>query len=705
MPTTTTAPRHTNRLAQATSPYLLQHAHNPVDWYEWGEEALARAKREDRPIFLSIGYSACHWCHVMERESFEKEAIAAILNEHFVSIKVDREERPDLDDVYMKATMLYNRGQGGWPMSVFLTPDLKPFFAGTYFPPETRWGRPGFADLLRQIAALWKEDRQRIAAGAESLTDAVRRFAAVEPGKGIIPHEALARCAAMLAGAFDSIRGGLTSGGTNKFPPSMAMDVMLRVYHMSLAPDEDGKIEPRKNLLDLVTVTLDRMAHGGIYDQLGGGIARYSTDEEWLVPHFEKMLYDQALVAGIYLDAYVLTGRDLYARMARDICEYVLTDLQSPEGGFFSARDADSEGVEGKFYVWSKAEIVDALGADEAELVCSYYDVSEAGNWEGHNILHVPRSAEAVARMHGIPEADLNARIAVARKKLLAVRGRRVPPHRDDKVLASWNGLMIGTLARASRILEEPRFGEAAARAADFILSNMVRDGRLMRSWRQGRVQIGGYLDDYAFLIEALLNLYEATFETRWLDAAERLNEGVRRHFRDDEAGGFYFTPDDVAAALVRFKDAHDGAVPAGNSVQLMNLLRLSVIRDRKDLAAEAEAALRCFSAAVEANPASAERMLAAADFYHRRPREIVLIAPRPGEDLKRLVSVAWRTYVPNRVIVGALEADLPAAAKKVPLLAERKALGGRATAYVCENFVCKSPTTEPEALRKQLSP
>jgi uncharacterized protein YyaL (SSP411 family) len=705
-PTTTTAPRHANRLARATSPYLLQHAHNPVDWYEWGPEALEKSKKENKPIFLSIGYSACHWCHVMERESFENEDIAAVLNRHFVNIKVDREERPDIDDTYMKATVLYNRGQGGWPMSVFLTPDLKPFFAGTYFPPESRYGRPGFKDLATRIAELWQTERDRVLAGADELTGAVRQYLTVQPGDQIVGHETLARAVATLSGAFDPVRGGISGGGTNKFPPSMAMDLMLRAYHFSLEPDDGGKRQPQTRLRELVELTLDHMARGGIYDQLGGGIHRYSTDVEWLAPHFEKMLYDQALVTGIYLDAYQLTGNKQYARVAADICDYVIADLQSPRGGYDSTRDADSEGEEGRYYVWSKQEVLAVLGPEDGELFCSYYDVSDAGNWEGRNILRVLRSAEQVAKLHKISESELLRRLDAARAKLLAVRAKRVEPHLDDKVLSAWNGLMIASMARAGCILNEPRYLDSANRAADFVLEHLHRDGRLLRTWRADVAHTKGYLEDYAFMIEALLNLYEAAFDLRRLDQAVRLNDEVLKHFRDAKDGAFFFTADDAEQVLVRSKDAGDGATPSGNSVQVMNLLRLSVMLDRKDLAKEAERSLRCFRHQMEQNPYSSERMLAALDFYHRRPREIVLLADQTGEDFDALVRTTWETYVPNRVVVGAVGRDAArAAAAKIPLLDKRGTIKGQATAYVCENFVCKAPTTSPEELKKQLQP
>ena len=694
---------HTNRLIHATSPYLLQHAHNPVDWYEWGPEALARARREDKPIFVSIGYSACHWCHVMERESFENEDIARVMNEHYVCIKVDREERPDLDDIYMTATQAMT-GSGGWPMSVWLTPDLRPFYAGTYFPPEGRYGRPGFKEVLLFLAQVWKDEREKATRQADALTDAVRQYTTVEPGSRILPYEVVTRTANELARAFDPLKGGISGGGTNKFPPSMAMDLMLRAYHQSLAAGGDGG-KGNARLLELVELTLDKMAHGGIYDQLGGGMARYSTDADWLVPHFEKMLYDQALVSDIYLKAYQLTAKPLYARVAGEILDYVINDLQSPEGGFYSSRDADSEGVEGKFYVWTRAEVFKILEGQDAELFCDYYDVSDAGNWEGRNILNVPRPAEMVAKLHRMTTEELERRVQAARKRMLEEREKRVKPHLDDKILASWNGLMIASMARGYRILGEARYRDSAATAARFVLGKMMRDGRLMRSYRGGRADTPGYLDDYAFTIDALLVLYETTFDVQWLDHAVAMNEKVLKYFRDQQDGGFFFTAGDAEKLLVRAKDGTDSAIPSGNSAELMNLLGLSVLLDRRDLAEEAERLLRVFGKQLAEAPLRCERMLAGLDFYYRRPREVAFVGtPTAPAELDVLVNTAWRTYVPNGVFAGLMYgASAAELERRIPLLRGKTPLGGRPAAYVCTNFACQAPTADPEELRRQI--
>jgi len=713
--------RPANRLASATSPYLLQHAHNPVDWYEWGPEALDRARRENKPIFLSIGYSACHWCHVMERESFENDDIAAVMNQHFVCIKVDREERPDLDDLYMTATQALT-GSGGWPMSVWLAPDGRPFYAGTYFPPEDHYGRPGFKRVLEFLAQAWEKDHDKCLEQAAALTAAIEKHTRVDPGTELVPFRVVADAAARLAGAFDRRMGGLSGGGTNKFPPSMAMDLMLRVNHFerSLAastqpaaqgqrgslPYPEATTKPNRDLLDAVTLTLDKMAAGGIYDHLGGGIARYSTDVDWLVPHFEKMLYDQALVSNIYLDAYRVTGKPHYARVAREIFDYVIADLQSPEGGFYSTRDADSEGHEGKFYVWSRAE-VDAVLGNESALFCDYYDVDEKGNWEGTSILNTPGTIESLATKHGITVDAAESRLAVSRKRLFDVREKRVKPHLDDKVLSAWNGLMIASMAKGYRVLDDVRYRDAAQRAADFVMTHMVVDGRLQRTYRQGKTHTPAFLEDHAFMIDGLITLYETTFEWKRLEQAAMLNDYVMSHFRDVDHGGFFFTSDVGEQPLFRAKEANDSAIPSGNSVQLMNLLRLSVLLDRKDFSAEADRAIRVFSRNLVENPFRSERMLSAIDFHHRRPREIAFVAESTDDPaFNQLVHAAWRTYVPNAVYAAAFSkiGGAAGAGVQVPLLADKSLVGGKATAHVCRNFACQKPTGDALELVRQLS-
>ncbi|MBX3395537.1 MAG: thioredoxin domain-containing protein [Phycisphaerae bacterium] len=696
-----TEQRRPNRLNHATSPYLLQHAHNPVDWYEWDPEALERAREEDKPIFLSIGYSACHWCHVMERECFENQQIAAVMNEFFVCIKVDREERPDLDEIYMMATQVFTRS-GGWPMSVWLTPDQRPFFAGTYFPPRSSHGRPGFEDVLRYLARVWREERDKVIQQADALTDAVKSLTVVEPGDELPPYSLIPSTAEVFARAFDTVQGGISGGGTNKFPPSMSMDLMLRAYHASTHQGE-----PKAGLLRMVELTLDKMAHGGIYDQIGGGICRYSTDVDWLVPHFEKMLYDQALVSDIYQKAYQLTRKPLYARIAREIHDYVIADLQGPEGGFYSSRDADSEGVEGKFYIWTFDEVRSALGENESALFCDYYDITPSGNWEGHNIPNVPRPIEVVAKAHGLEPSQLETRLTASRKKLFDLRETRVKPHLDDKILASWNGLMIASMAKAARILEDTRYQDAAARAADFVLTRM-RDpnGRLLRNYRNGRTHTLGYLDDYAFMIEASLNLYETTLDIRWLDEAERLNRHVMEHYRDADGGGFFFTADDAEKTLIRSRSAIDNAVPSGSSVQFLNLQRLSILLGRSDLDEEARRTAQTFGRKLVNSPFSSERMLSGMDFLHRRPKEVAIVAPARDTAANRMLDAVWRIYLPNLVVAGRFEAD-PAAATAgihIPLLDRRTALHGRPTAFVCRDYICASPISDEAALINELA-
>ncbi len=681
-----------NRLIHSTSPYLLQHADNPVDWYEWGEEAFAKAKDEDKPIFLSIGYAACHWCHVMEHESFESEDVAAVLNGHFVAVKVDREERPDIDEIYMAFTQ-DRTGSGGWPMSVWLTPDGVPFHAGTYFPKER------FVQLLRAINNAWRNAREQVLNEASAAQSFFARWsAAPEPAEGVQELGAVDAAAKRLARYFDLRYGGLSSG-TNKFPPSMAMDLLLHVYSRTGLGD----------LYEAVEVTLDRMAHGGIYDHIGGGICRYSTDRQWLVPHFEKMLYDQALVSAIYLDGYQATRSPLYAYIAGDIFNYVLGDMQSPEGGFYSSRDADSDGFEGAYYIWTVEEVHKLLGEEEGKLFCAYYDVSETGNWfesRGHapsgpkNILHISESPEAFAKLHGLAVSDLQQRIAAWRQKLRAARAQRTPPGLDDKILTGWNGLMIASLAKGARVLDEPKYAEAAARAADFVLENLRKDGRLLRTYRGGRTRHTAYLSDYAFLVEGLLNLYEATFDPRWLDEATALTDTAIKLYFDADKGAFFFTAVDAEKLLVRSKQPRDIAVPSGNSVQAMNLLRLSVFLNREDYRAKAESIFRAFAEEMVRSPSAFERLFCAVDFYHYRVKEIVIIGDPNSAETAALVRAVYDRYLPNKLVAGAADAQPDTDS---PLLKGKTRMHGRSTAYVCERYRCKLPVNKPEDLVKQL--
>ena len=685
--------KHTNRLIHTTSPYLLQHAHNPVEWYEWGQEALEEAKKQDMPIFLSIGYAACHWCHVMEHESFEDEEVAAALREGFISIKVDREERPDIDAIYMAYTQK-TTGGGGWPMSVWLTPDGTPFHAGTYFPKQS------FLGMLKQIHSLWVNEREQLLTLSQSARDFFSEWSAgSEPAEGVLPKSSVDASAKKLATYFDPTYGGFRSS-RNKFPPSMAMDLLLRVYRRNGNGD----------LVEAVETTLDHMGRGGIYDHIGGGICRYSTDPEWLVPHFEKMLYDQAMVSAIYLDAHQVSRNPFYASVATDIFEYVMEDLQSPEGGFYSSRDADSEGLEGKFYLWTVEQITQALGQEDGALFCKYYDVTKRGNWfesRGHapagpkNILHVTQPPEVFAKSQGLDVVQFRGKLQAWRGKLRTIRDGRVAPKLDDKILSGWNGLMIASLAKGARVLNEPKFAEAAARAADFVLTKLrTQDGRLLRTYRMGQSRLTGYLDDYAFMTEGLLNLYEATFDPRWLDEAVKLTDTLIEYYFDEKGGGFFFTANDGEKLVARSKDPQDGAIPAGNSIQAQNLLRLAVLFDRKDYRQKAESILRAFATMAVRSPSAFERLYCAADLYHDRVKEIAIIGDPALPATQALVRTVFERYLPNKVVVHAPE---KLNETNMPLLKGRSRVKGLPTAYVCENYRCQLPVTSPAELAKAL--
>jgi uncharacterized protein YyaL (SSP411 family) len=744
------AHKHTNALINETSPYLLQHAHNPVDWHPWGEAALQLARERNVPIFLSIGYAACHWCHVMEHESFENEEVAAILNEHYVAIKVDREERPDLDEIYMNATVMFTRGHGGWPMSVWLTPEGKPFFGGTYFPPEDWQNRPGFKSVLLQLVRLWKERERDILNDADKVVGILQKMGGPKAGnltaedaeeteeraEELLPEgqlrllalEGVTQAAGQIVRAMDARHGGLASG-SNKFPPSMAIELILRCLpHWGTVEDEGVDKSPA---LERVTLTLDRMARGGIYDHLGGGMARYSTDPQWLVPHFEKMLYDQALVVGAYLDAYQVTGRADFAATARGICNYVLRDLQHAEGGFYSSEDADSEGQEGKFYIWTYEQVADALGETEAALFAKCYDVTALGNWEHPGDAHVPegpknilrllKPLDELARQMGLAERELVWRLGESREKLLKVRNQRVRPGLDDKILTAWNGLMIASLARACAVLSEPRYLTAAERAADFILRNMQvevphnggTERRLLRSHRAGKSQLMAYADDYTFFIDALTTLYETTGNLRWLAEAERLLDICMAHYWDRNEGALFFTADDHERLIVRSKLATDNATPSANSVMAMNLMRLRLLLGRNELHRPAAEILAAFSRKAAQQPFAHERLLSGLEMFHATMSEgpnslveIAVIGPTDDERTHELIRVVHGSYRPNKV-VALLDPRWPGADKignAVPLLAGKSMLHDQPTAYVCRNYTCQSPVNEARALVQQLA-
>jgi len=679
-----TTHRHTNRLIHQTSPYLLQHAHNPVDWHPWGEEALRKAKDEDKPILLSIGYSACHWCHVMERESFENEATARIMNDHFVNIKVDREERPDLDEIYMAATVAMNNGHGGWPMTVFLSPDQRPFFAGTYFPPEDRYGRPGFGAILLKIADLWKTNRAALLQQGETLTEHIRGQVLAPPAQAV-GDEAIEQAAAQLAREFDPVHGGF--GGAPKFPPSTALSLLLRVHRRTADPE----------WLALVRRTLDAMAQGGMYDQIGGGFCRYSTDERWLVPHFEKMLYDNALLARIYLEAYQVTEDPFYKRIATEILDYEIREMTSPEGGFYSSTDADSEGEEGKYFVWTPDEVKAVLGDEDARRFCAYYDITEAGNWEGKNIPNTPRPLAGVAAGLGIDPVALQISLDASRKKLYEARGRRIPPGRDDKILTSWNGLMIGAMAEGARILNEPRYLDAAGRAADFLLQTVrTPEGRLLRTYRSGKAHLNAYLDDYAYLCEGLIDLYEAGGSAQYLTAAAELSGRILSDFSPEDGGGFYNTSRDHERLILRHRDGHDGATPNANASAAMALARLSFHFNREDWRKAAESAVTAYGAVIDRFARAFCKTLAAVDFLLDGPIEIAVVG-KPGEaGYEALRRETASRYFPNRIL-GHLD-PLAAQGKipSLPLLEGKGPVNGKAAVYLCYNFTCLSPMTDP---------
>ncbi len=682
--------RPPNRLADETSPYLLQHAHNPVDWYPWGEEALNRAHEEGKPIFLSIGYSACHWCHVMERESFESEEVAELLKRHFISIKVDREERPDLDEIYMTAVQMLT-GSGGWPMTVFLTPDRKPFFGGTYFPPENRYGRVGFKTLLERIAQLWSEKHDDILKSADEITRSIGSHAAAQtPGSDELQARVIDRAVGQLEQSFDPQWGGF--GEAPKFPPTAALHLLMRQYARTGG-------EP---LVTMLRHTLDYMARGGLYDQVGGGFHRYSVDEKWLVPHFEKMLYDNALLATAYTEAWQLTHDSFYRDVAVETLDYVLRDMSDEHGAFYSSEDADSEGEEGKFYVWTPETLKDVLGEEEGALACDFWGVTPGGNFEGASILHVPTPAPEFAERKGLSQEDVAAKLTGWKLRLLEARSKRVRPGLDDKVITAWNGLMISAFARAGRAFQRTLYIEAARRAAQFLLSELVLDNTLYRTWRAGRARHPAYLDDHAFLVQGLIDLYEAEGDPDVLDAAEEWAERMLDEFRDAEGGGCYYTSARLHRdVLVRSKPTFDGAEPSGNSVAAHGLLRLAALTTRDDLFRAGDAILRAHAGHMEKMPRGLLNMLAALDFRLGPIQEMVVAGDPSAPNWSTLNQALAETYLPNAVTAYAFPgADYTGHA----LLSGKRPVEERAAVYVCEDRTCHAPVTAPEALRKALA-
>ena len=680
---------HTNRLAGETSPYLLQHAHNPVDWYPWGEEALARSRAEDKPILLSIGYSACHWCHVMERESFENEEIARLMNENFVNIKVDREERPDLDQVYMNAVQMMT-GHGGWPMTVFLTPDLIPFYGGTYFPPEDRHNLPGFPRVLAGVAQAYRTSPGEIAQTASSVLGELRRMGAARESNASLAEELLDGAVRGLSRSYDPRHGGF--GGAPKFPSPMSLEFLLRA-HARTGDD---------NALRMVTHTCRKMAEGGLYDQLGGGFHRYSTDARWLVPHFEKMLYDNAQLSRLYLHAWQATKDDSFRRVAVETLEYVAREMTDDGGGFYSTQDADSEGVEGKFFVWSREELARLLGEEDAALVAAYYDVTAEGNFEGENILNTPRPAEEVARGLRVTTEELLQAVARARPALFAARERRVKPGRDEKVIAAWNGMMLQSFAEAAAVLGREDFRAVAERNAAFTLERLRDATGLLHVYKDGRAKQHAFLDDYACVASGLLSLYETTGDARWLRECLALAERMNAEFWDEEDGGFFYTGASSEKLIVRQKDYFDNATPSGNSVAAELLVRLAALTENEDYSRKAVTVFRLVRDAVERYPAAFGCMLGALDFHLSTPKEIVIVGEPNDAATRELLREVWGRYLPNKIVAQTREGD-EAAAAIVPLLRGRTLIGGRATAYVCENYACQRPVSEPGELASQL--
>jgi len=664
-----------NHLIHETSPYLLQHAENPVDWYPWGEEAFDKARRENKPVLLSIGYSACHWCHVMAHESFEDEQIAELMNENFVNIKVDREERPDLDQIYMNAVQMMTH-HGGWPMTVFLTPDAVPFYGGTYFPPQDRYNMPGFPKVLIGVAEAYRDRQDDIRETGTSLINELKRLSATGGSDFPIEPELLDAAYAGIIRNYDSINGGF--GGAPKFPPAMTLEFLLRTYART----------GNRDALEMVSHTCQKMANGGMYDQLGGGFHRYSTDARWLVPHFEKMLYDNALLSRLYLHYFQVSDEPLARETVEGILDYVLREMTHAEGGFYSTQDADSEGHEGKFFVWSMDEIRAALGEAEARTFAAHYNITEAGNFEGKNIPNVTRAAEPESR----------ASLEESKRKLFELREQRVKPDRDEKVLTAWNGLMMASFAEAGVVLNRPDYTNAARRNAEFVLSNLRRDGALLRTWKDGVAKFNAYLEDYAFLIEGLVTLFETTGESRWLNEALTLTKKMVEEFWDDEGGGFFFTGKSHESLIVRSKDYFDNATPSGNSVAALVLLRLATLTDNENYRNLAIAVLREVGDQIRRYPSGFGYALSAADFLLSTPKEVAIIG-KDAADIRPLLDETWRQYLPNKVVAPSFSAEIAT----IPLLENRPLVNGLATAYVCEKYTCQQPVTDASALRNQL--
>lgn len=688
--------RYTNRLFLESSPYLLQHAHNPVNWYPWGDEAFAAARKLNRPLLLSVGYSTCHWCHVMEEESFEDEEIAQVMNSRYVAIKVDREERPDIDAVYMSAVQALT-GTGGWPMTVWLTPEGKPFYGASYLPArDSAYGGHSFLTLLQNLAAAYQQQTEMVAQASDGLAYAVEQILAPQAGGDMPGADLLRGVIERYKQLYDPQYGGIS--GAPKFPSSLPVRLLLRHYRRS----------GDSSVLKMATETLQKMAAGGIRDQIGGGFHRYSTDARWLVPHFEIMLYDNALLAIAYLEAFQVTGDEQFRIVAEEILQFVQRDMASPEGAFYSAIDADSPAPdghreEGRFFTWTPAELDQLLESDEAQLVKNYYQISDSGNFEDRNILHAPQPLETVAEALNIPVPRAQSLLAAAREKLYRARAGRPAPHRDEKILCAWNGLMISAFARGGLVLGEPAFTEKAETAAGFLLDNLSEDGRLYRSFKDGRAGHSGYLDDYAFTIAALLDLYESSGEIRWLERALALDRNLEEHYEDPQ-GGFFMSADDQEKLLARQKPAFDGAEPSGNAVALLNLLRLHLLTGDGRYRQRAEKGLQAFAGTLQTNPLALSEMMLALEFRLDRAKAIVIVIPKGGS-AEPMLQVLRRTFLPNRALLVVEEGpQLQRQAKLVPLLEGKEAEEGRTTAYVCIEGACQLPTGDAGKFARQIA-
>ncbi|MGO1369696.1 MAG: thioredoxin domain-containing protein [Senegalia sp. (in: firmicutes)] len=662
--------KHTNRLINEKSPYLLQHAHNPVDWYPWGKEAFEKAKKEDKPIFLSIGYSTCHWCHVMERESFEDEQVAELLNEYFVSIKVDREERPDLDNIYMTITQAMT-GSGGWPMNVFLTPDKKPIFAGTYFPKRSILDRVGIMDISYNINRAWKEKREDLIENSEDIIAKLSRINSNTNSEGDLSKEVLDKAFKEKSENFDRQYGGF--GSSPKFPMGHNLMFLIRYY----------KENKNKEALEMIEQTLDSMYKGGIFDHIGFGFSRYSVDKKWLVPHFEKMLYDNAILAYAYLEGYQLTKKELYKEVAEKIFTYIIRDMTSEDGGFYSAEDADSEGVEGKFYVWSKRQVKELLGEAEGELVCNYFDITDQGNFEGENIPNLIKHDLALLEK----SPDMTNRIHAYADMLFYKRETRIHPHKDDKILTSWNGLMIAALAFGGRILDKALFINVAKKSIDFIYDKLFEETRLLARYRDGEARYEGYLEDYAFLTWGLIEMYEATFEKKYLKKAKKLMDDTFELFWDDENGGFFINGHDSEELILRPKEIYDGAIPSGNSVAGFNMIKLSKMLEDESYMKKYEMMIKSFGQDISDMPSAHSFFLITYMDYLKNGKNIIIAHEREDELYKSMISEINKRYLPFTTVI----------------MGNRELVDGKTTAYICENYACNMPINNIEEFIKQL--